>query len=188
MDNMTRIIAAGVGPIIVISACGLLCLAFYNRLAAVVSRLRAFHREQLAAQDALARCRAAGDEEDAALVRCQETLGMLHLQIERVMRRCRLLRATLACLLLTIALLAACSLAVGLSAVFPAAAYAAVPLFVLGLILLIAGVALALMELGAAIDPVDMEGRFVRELGEDLSDAADGTVPERASFNASRIR
>src|SRR4051794_40157030 len=136
MTDWSKIISTGVGPIIVISACGLLCLAFYNRLAAVVARLRTFHREQLQGQDALARCRVAGDEEDAALVRYQETLGMLHLQIDRVMRRCRLIRSTLACLLLTIALLAACSLAVGLSAVFPAAAYAAVSLFVLGLLLL----------------------------------------------------
>ena len=47
MGDWSNIITAGVGPVIVISACGLLCLAFYNRLAAVVTRLRGFHRERL---------------------------------------------------------------------------------------------------------------------------------------------
>src|SRR3954454_19047521 len=124
MDNWTRIISAGVGPIIVISACGLLCLAFYNRLAAVVTRLRAFHREQLHEQEALARSRQNGGQNEAQddggaadLIRHQEVLGMLSVQIEHVTRRARLIRYTLACLLLTIACLAACSLAVGLTIV-----------------------------------------------------------------------
>ena len=53
MHDWSKIITAGTAPIIVISACGLLCLAFYNRLAAVVTRLRSFHRERLIAHDAL---------------------------------------------------------------------------------------------------------------------------------------
>src|SRR5437868_2476989 len=40
MNDWSKVISAGVGPIIAISACGLLCLAFYNRLAAVVTLLR----------------------------------------------------------------------------------------------------------------------------------------------------
>src|SRR4051794_3639199 len=153
MQDWSRVISAGVGPIIVISACGLLCLAFYNRLAAVVTRLRAFHREQLQEQETLARLRGAGGGEDElALLRHQEMVGMLEVQTQRITRRARLIRRTLTCLLLTIALLAACSLAVGLSTVWPAAAYAAVPLFVLGLLLLIVGVVFALLELRYAVD------------------------------------
>src|SRR5436190_11594904 len=84
MDQWTKVISAGVGPIIVISACGLLCLAFYNRLAAVVTRLRAFHREQFQVQETLARLRraAGGDAGDElALVRHQEMVGMLDLNL-----------------------------------------------------------------------------------------------------------
>ena len=47
IEQWLHVVAASVVPVVVISACGLLCLAFYNRLAAVVTRLRAFHREQL---------------------------------------------------------------------------------------------------------------------------------------------
>ena len=168
MDNWTRIISAGVGPIIVISACGLLCLAFYNRLAAVVTRLRAFHREQLHEQEALGRCRQNGSDA-ADLVRHQEMLGMLSVQIDHVTRRARLIRYTLACLLLTIACLAACSLAVGLTTVAPALVYVAVPLFVVGLLLVITAVVFAMLELKYAVDPVNLEGVFVRQLAEDLS-------------------
>ena len=43
----TSIISLSVLPVVIISACGLLSLALYNRLAAVVSRLRSFQREIL---------------------------------------------------------------------------------------------------------------------------------------------
>lgn len=170
MDRWTTVISAGVGPIIVISACGLLCLAFYNRLAAVVSRLRIFHREQLQEQEILAKLRRRGAEgdDDDGLVRHQEVLGMLRVQIDHVTRRARLIRMTLGCLLLTVALLAACSLMVGLTTLLPAAGYVAAPLFVVGLLLLIVAMVFAMMELRIAVNPVELEGRFVRNLAEDL--------------------
>lgn len=163
MNLPSRIIAAGVGPILVISACGLLCLAFYNRLAAVVTRLRGFHRERLHAHDALARARAADPPDEVQLVRQQELIGMLQVQMMRVGRRARWVRRTLACLLLTIACLALCSLSLGLSVVWPALESAAVAWFVLGLVLMMVAVACALVELQGALDPVDLEGRFVRD-------------------------
>src|SRR3982751_5109848 len=166
MDNWTRIISAGVGPIIVISACGLLCLAFYNRLAAVVGRLRMFHREQLHEQEALARCRSHGDE--MGLVRYQEMLGMLSVQIDHVSRRATLLRRTLASLLMAIATMAGCSLMVGLATLEPRLVYLAVPLFVTGLLLVILAVSFAMLELKYAMDPVNLEGLFIKELNHDL--------------------
>jgi hypothetical protein len=164
MQDWSRIISAGVGPIIVISACGLLCLAFYNRLAAVVTRLRAFHRERLHEQEALARERAKPEPGNVALVRRQEVLGMLQVQTDHVKSRARLIRLTLAFLLLTIICLAFCSLAVGLSVVWPLAIYAAVPLFVLGLLLLVIGVVFAMIEMKYALDPIELESRFVTEM------------------------
>lgn len=162
--DWSRIISAGVGPIIVISACGLLCLAFYNRLAAVITRLRAFHREELNEQDALARQRSSETPDEAAIVRHQEILGMLKVQSEGVTRRARLIRFCLLFLLLTIVCLALCSIAVGLSVAWPAALYAAVPLFIVGLLLLVVGVIFAMIELRHALDPIELESRFVAEL------------------------
>src|SRR5580765_5643914 len=101
MTDWSKIISAGVGPIIVISACGLLCLAFYNRLAAVVTRLRLFDRERLVEHEALARQRRTESPDDIALVRHQELLGALEIQTRHVTRRARLIRRTLICLLLS---------------------------------------------------------------------------------------
>ena len=49
-----RIVAGSVVPVAVMSACGLINLASFNRLAVVVARLRVFQRERLAIQDRLA--------------------------------------------------------------------------------------------------------------------------------------
>jgi hypothetical protein len=169
MQDWTKIISAGVGPIIVISACGLLCLAFYNRLAAVVTRMRAFHREQLDEQEALARLRAAGSVDEIAIVRHQEVQGMLRVQIEHIGRRARLINRTLGCLLLAIVSLAVCSMALGLSTLWPGLVYAAVSLFILGLALLVLGVISALFELHSALDPVDLESKFIADMAEEFS-------------------
>jgi hypothetical protein len=187
MHDWTKIIAAGVGPIIVISACGLLCLAFYNRLAAVVTRLRSFHRERLHAHDALTRARDATPPDEFAIVREQELIGMLQVQMDRVGRRARWIQRALACLLLTIGCLAVCSLAIGLSTLWRPLEYTAVVMFVIGLALLVAGVGCALVELQGALDPVDLEGQFVRHAIEQADDAerpdapADGPTPPAAS-------
>jgi hypothetical protein len=44
--------------------------------------------------------------------------------------------------------------------------YPAVGLFIVGLLLLIAGVVFALIEMRFALDPVELESRFVRDIGE----------------------
>src|SRR5881392_3260320 len=108
MYDWLKVITAGVGPIIVISACGLLCLAFYNRLAAVVTRLRAFDRERLHEQEALAREMRSPTPDEFAQVRHRELIGMLEVQTRHVIRRAHFIRRTLGCLLMTIICLALC--------------------------------------------------------------------------------
>ncbi|MGA2497383.1 MAG: DUF2721 domain-containing protein [Tepidisphaeraceae bacterium] len=169
MYDWSKIISAGVGPIIVISACGLLCLAFYNRLAAVVARLRSLHREQLVEADRLAKARQQGNTTSLDIVRAQELLGMLKVQTDHIARRARLIRATLQCLLITIGCLAFCSLALGLSALFPHLIIPASTFFILGMLTMVLAVVLAMAELHQALDPVDLEARFVTELSRDLA-------------------
>jgi hypothetical protein len=166
MEHLNKIITAGVGPIIVISACGLLCLALYNRLAAMVTRLRSFHRERLHEHESIQRAQAMSPQDDRAIVRGQEVLGMLDVQARHVTRRAKLIRLALICLLLTVGCLAVCSLALGLSTVLPPLLYAAVGFFVAGMLTLIAGVCFALAEVGRALEPVDLESRFVRDMVE----------------------
>lgn len=171
MHDWSKVISTGVGPIIVISACGVLCLAFYNRMAAVVTRLRSFHRERLHEQEALQQAMHASPPDEVAIVRHQELLGMLETQTTHVNRRARLIRLTLASLLLTIACLASCSLALGLSTFLSGLLYIAAALFILGLVLLVVAVVFAMVELRHALDPVDLESRFVQKMVEMMENA-----------------
>lgn len=179
-EEWLKVVAASVVPVVIISACGLLCLAFYNRLSAVVSRLRGFHRERLHEQLQLDRYGGAPTDPAAAeaLRRHERLLAVLQEQTGRVFRRAKLIQSTLLCLLSTIACLTLCSLLTGFSVIVPAAAGAAIALFLAGLVLLLAGVVLAIMELRRALDPVELEGRFVDSL------AADERTPHGAADGA----
>jgi hypothetical protein len=157
MTDLSKVVSAGVGPIIVISACGLLCNVFYNRIANVISRLRMFQRERLAEQNLLDR-----ETDEAMRVRRGELLAVLSQQTDGLMRRVRLLRRTLYCLLCTIVSLVLCSLSLGLSVLLPGAIYLAVATFVLGLALLLSALSFALMDLRLSLDPVLLETSFVQ--------------------------
>lgn len=165
-QDWPRVLSASVVPVVIISACGLLCLAFYNRLASVVSRLRGFQRERLAEQERLSQPRRVGEHEPEWVRRRELVLDMLEEQTRRVARRARLIRLTLLCLLATIGCLTLCSLVTGISVLWPPAIYAAVGLFIVGLLLLLSGVVLAMLELKGALDPVELESEFVARLTE----------------------
>jgi len=81
-----NIISVSVVPVVIISACGLLCLAFYGRLAALVARLRTFQREMLRGQERWAK-EGLGDH--------QLLLEVLRKQTLRVAERARLIRLVL---------------------------------------------------------------------------------------------
>jgi hypothetical protein len=164
MEDLSKIISAGTGPIIVISACGLLCLAFYNRLSGLVARLRLFHRELLKEQEALGRQRASAEPDPAAVTRHHEMLEALHAQVAEIMNRARLIRQALSCFLLTIACLSICSLVLGLSVLWSRLIIAAVIFFIVGMALLVVGVIFTMKELRHALQPVELEGRFIAEI------------------------
>ena len=168
--DLPKVVAASVVPVVIISACGLLCLAFYSRLAAVVSRLRVFHRERLHEQDLLDRHGAAAISDPAAAdaaARHARLLDVLEEQTDHVARRARLIRSTLLCLLSTIGCLTLCSMLTGLSIIAPPAAVFAIALFFAGMLLLLAAVGLAIAELRQALDPVELESQFVASLADD---------------------
>jgi hypothetical protein len=164
MEDLSKIISAGTGPIIVISACGLLCLAFYNRLSGMVARLRLFHRERLKEQAELGSQRASAQRDPSAVRVHQEMLEALQVQITEIMKRARLIRQALSCFLLTIASLSICSLVLGLSVLWPRLIVASVVLFVVGMLLLVVGVAFTIIELSHALHPVAFESQLISEI------------------------
>ena len=174
------VISMSVVPVVIISACGLLSLAFYGRLAAVVSRLRGFQREILVEQDRFER---SGDVEQARLI------GVLRTQTRQVTRRARLIRTALSFFLLAVALLVLCSLTLVASWFLREAAFAAAVFFVLGLLSMLAGVVAAMLELRGALQPVELEARFVSgavesSVTEALQEAGPLTGPEAGTENA----
>jgi Flp pilus assembly protein TadB len=160
-SDWTKIISASVGPVVIISACGLLCLAFYNRLAAIVSRLRGFQRERLREQELLSHPQDATAQESA---RRERLLDHLETQTLHVGRRAKLIRQTLVFLLLAISTLICCCVVLGLSILLPQVIFLAVVLFILGLLLMLGGIISALMELQAALQPAELESRFVTQV------------------------
>ncbi len=155
-------ISMSVVPVVIISACGLLALAFYGRMAAVVSRLRGFQREMLKEQEKLERT---GGVEEARLIE------VLRTQTEQVTRRARLIRLTLWFLLVAVALLIVCSLTLAASWFVRQAAILAAAFFVMGLLSMLGGIIAAMLELRGALQPVELETRFV-------SSAVDPSVAE----------
>jgi hypothetical protein len=159
---LTDIIHALVAPVVMISANGLICLAFYNRLAAIVNRLRLFYREHF---DTCTRLAAMTEEDkDGQLVRhLQARLTTLDRQFSTIMRRARLLRNALVLLLSAVVVMLCCSLALGLALVMHGAEGLALALFVVGVALTIIGTAFAIMELAIALEPVKAEKGMLHE-------------------------
>src|SRR5215211_5578215 len=156
LDDLSKVVTAGVGPIIVISACGLLCSTFYNRITNVIVRLRAIQRERLAEESHLMR-----ETEAAGRARRDDLLGILGTQTDSLVRRIRIIRGTLFCLLGTIVAMVFCSLSLGLSMIVRAPTGVAVAFFIFGLMLLICAMAFAMLDLKLAIQPVVMESEYV---------------------------
>jgi hypothetical protein len=163
VDQWSRVISATVAPVVVISASSLLCLAFYNRLAAIVSRLRAVQRERLELQERLDRLSAA-DIERFSAARHTTILESLSEQSARILRRARLIRSTLMFLLATIGILVLSSLFNGLTAIWPELMPAAAVTFVIGMGFLLAAVACAATELVSSLHPAELENAVVGEL------------------------
>jgi hypothetical protein len=163
MPQWPNIISVSVVPVVIISACGLLSLAFYGRLAALVARLRTFQREMLREQENWAR---EGLEDQKRL------LEVLRTQTLRVTERARLIRVALLFFLFAVALLIVCSLTIALSGFFPVATFFAAAFFVFGLLCMLCGVIAAMLELRDSLEQVELEARFVfRAVEPSLSDS-----------------
>lgn len=152
MPDAVHTIQLLVAPVVMISAAGLVCLALYNRLATIVGRIRAIHKEEI---DALSRMSLAPAPAPSRSAR--RRVVTLEEQVEHLMARARLVRAALVCLLATILSMLLCSLAIGLSLVWSYAAYVALAVFLLGVLVEATGVVLAILELRIALVAAALE-------------------------------
>jgi len=175
-----RVITASVTPVVVISANGLLCLAFFNRLATIVSRLRAVQRERLQIQEELI-ARSGGDEQ--AAFRHTSVLGNLSQQTTRIIMRARLIRFTLLMMLASISALVACSTLDGLALLHPSLQTAAALLFLCGMGLLFGGILCAIAEMFVSLGPAELEMNFVSGLAFGPDDGEESGIFAKADHN-----
>lgn len=180
--DWSKIVPASVVPVVGLSACGLLSLAFYNRMVAIVARLRAFQRERLAHIEVLGQFKLeenpakGGDSPESAsplpdaYLHHRRLIAMLDEQTKEVLSRAKLIRRTLQFLLFTMAAFTMCSLSMGVSVPWPPAAFAATGLFFLAMTFLATAIAFAIAEIGRALRPVELESSFVERLSEEFRD------------------
>lgn len=156
MPDVLRTIQLLVAPVVMISACGLLSLALYNRLVAIVSRARVFNKESFeeTAKLAAAEGELAGNP---ALAQLRRRVAIVDEQATQILRRARLVRDALMCLLAAILCMLLCSLALGLSLLRAWFAGVALSLFALGILITAAGVVLCLAEVRHALDQAELE-------------------------------
>jgi len=134
-----------VAPAVLIPACGLLAMSTSARLSAILARIRDLHRLQLDAFLSLDT-----DEERAVRVRHVRLEG-LEVQARWLIRRASLTRASLMLVYVSVAALLFSSASLGVAVGWPPAGYAAVALFVLGLLVLLASVIVAILDVRQAL-------------------------------------
>jgi hypothetical protein len=163
MHSTLDIIQLLVAPVVMISACGLLCLALYNRMAVMISRARAFHKEQF---EAMARLGSASARQaDPALIQTlHHRVETLNVQVMTILRRAALVRNALILLLGTVLCMLGCSIALGLSLFSPVFNAIALACFLLGIGAMIVAMILAIWELSRAFDSVHLEHIAVEDI------------------------
>lgn len=175
---MLTLLQIVLAPVVLISACGLLCLALYNRFSNIISRARAFHREMFDCQTQLTKL---GNPESDLAAQLTDRIAILSGQTAQILARAAKIRAALFCLLLTIVCMLACSLllaapvplvdpaqiANGSAFNTPGTLHTIVMLagavFVVGIVLMIAAMIFAVLELRTALDPVAIEHEEITE-------------------------
>lgn len=155
---MLEIIQPILAPAVMFSAGGLLCLAQFARLNAIVGQVRAFDRERLATLRELAK--AEPNQRDLL----EQRAAGLESQSDGVLAHAVVVKNALRFLVGGILLMVLCSLAVGASFVFEPFSVIAIVLFVLGLISTLVGLCLVLLELRVSLDPLKSENENLKRL------------------------
>ena len=152
-----------VAPVVMVSANGLLCLAFYNRLSALANRSRVMNKERfdLVAQLSALHAKGATGLEPEHLELRIATLDELGHQL---FDRARWIRCTLMSLLISVLCMLACSLCLGLATLLEGIAAVAPWLFVAGTLSMMVGILAAIEELRRTLKPLLFEHEQIDDL------------------------
>jgi hypothetical protein len=151
--DASHLLSVSVNPVVLISACGLVTLALYNRLGSILARIRAFHQQKL---DLLNNLHKHESVEQVML------LDMLDSQIECVTEKASMIQKGLYCLLMSITAFLICSLLVGAIVLHEWIGIAALGMGFLGESLFLVGVGWAMREMRLSLTPLEEENVFLK--------------------------
>ncbi len=163
-NNTEHLIALILAPVMLISACGLLCLTFYNRLAILTARIRSFNAERLDLMERLHHDRHVSPPATEHALPLRARQKGLEEQTHAILQRARLIRRTLVGLVSCIIGMLLCSLTLGLGLIIPHLDFLALAFFIMGLIVMLAGMITALLELQLSLKPVSLEQDFFQHI------------------------
>jgi hypothetical protein len=168
MQEPLQTVQTFVAPVVVISANGLLALALYNRLAALIGRSRTINKERF---DLSARLSGPSSPPEASgeAAHLRKRIHVLDELGHQLFSRGRLIRDALLSLMAAVLCMLGCSLALGLASLWDPLGWAALILFVAGILVMAAGVIKAVQELRVALSPLLFE--------HDMMEAADPIEP-----------
>jgi len=130
-------------------------LALYNRLGAILARIRAFHQQKIELLNNL---------HEHEIGEQQMLLNMLDSQIVGVTVKARVIQKSLYCLLAAIAAFLLCSLFAGATVLHEWVGMVALGMGVLGLSLFLVGLGWAMRELTLSLTPLEEESSYLQVL------------------------
>jgi uncharacterized protein DUF2721 len=148
-----------VPPVVIISACGLLCLAQFARYSGIIDRLRSLHRERFMGLAKLPSL--SGRERDLLAGRCEH----IETQAHHVLGLAKLIRNALLLLVLAVICMIISSLMIGLGHIWPTAGhYGSVSAFVAGLLSMLLGMVFVFAELWSSLNSVADEHHHIETI------------------------
>lgn len=154
MDTV-QLLSASVTPVVLISACGLVALGLYNRLNAILGRIRLFHQQKIELLEELDK----GEAFDEVPL-----LNLIDSQITQVTLKGKAIQKALFCLLSAILAFLSCSLLAAAVVLHQAFGLLALAMHIAGLSLFLAGVGWAIRELTLSITPLEEESAYLETL------------------------
>jgi hypothetical protein len=153
--DISQLLTASVTPVVLISACGLITLALYNRLGAILTRLRAFHQQKL---ELLKQLDDRESDESYTLLR------MVDSQIEKVTLKAKVVQKGLYCLLSAAVAFLLCSTFAAVAVLNEQFSMIALGMHFVGLLLFLSGIGWAIRELTLSIMPLDEENAYLESV------------------------
>ena len=154
MDT-SHLLSASVTLVVLISACGLVTLALYSRLAAILARIRAFHQQKIELLKNL---------HEHEVVEQQMLMDLLDSQIVGVTVKARMTQKSLYFLLAAIAAFLRCSLFAGITELHEWVGMISLGMGFLGLSLFLIGLGWAMWELKLSLSPLEEESTYLKTL------------------------